>query len=73
MKNLILVAIIATLFGCAQTAPRTDVTHNWTASQKKLAKTFKQNNNGCTQNAVTVRAYEQCMLEHGYTLKLASR
>ena len=68
MKNLITVAVIATLMGCAQTAPKQDVTHNWTATDKRLAKTFRMHNRQCAEELYSVTDYETCMTERGYAL-----
>ena len=68
MKNLITVAVIATLMGCAQTAPKPDVTHNWTATDQKLAKTFRMHNRHCAEKAHRISDYEACMTESGYVL-----
>lgn len=68
MKNLITVAVIATLMGCAQTAPKPDVTHNWTATDKRLAKTFRMHNRQCAEELYSVTDYETCMTERGYVL-----
>lgn len=68
MKNLMIVAVIATLMGCAQTAPKPDVTHNWTATDKRLAKTFRMHNRQCAKELYSVTEYETCMTERGYTL-----
>lgn len=72
MKKLLILALASfTLMGC--TATTQTPTHKWTAQEKSLARSFRINNNSCAQTALSVKAYEQCMQDHGYTLKLASR
>ena len=67
MKSCTVVSIIA-LVGCAQTAPKLDVTHNWTATDKRLAKTFRMHDRQCAQDLYSVTDYETCMTERGYVL-----
>lgn len=64
MKNIILLALIATLFGCSYQ----QATHYWTAEQKVLKHGFSDNNKNCATSAKTVAAYEVCMQEYGYRL-----
>lgn len=68
MKNIILVALLATLFGCAASAPYQKATHNWTAEKRILKFAFADNNKNCATSAQTVSAYEACMQEYGYRL-----
>jgi hypothetical protein len=67
MKSCTLVSIIA-LVGCAQSVPKPEATHEWTAGHKKLALTFRQNNSDCSESATSVNYYEACMQERGYKL-----
>ena len=68
MKNIILVALLATLFGCAASAPYQKATHYWTAEKRILKHGFADNNKNCATSAQTVSAYETCMQEYGYRL-----
>lgn len=67
MKKIIALALVASLFGCAQTQPQ-QATHNWGAKNKTLARTFVENNNQCSTEATNVESYEVCMKSYGYLL-----
>ena len=73
-ENVVAIALAsAVIAGCSSTAPQQQVTHNWTATDKRLAKTFRMHNRECAENLYSVTDYENCMTEKCYVLKLSQR
>lgn len=72
-ENVVAIALTgAVIAGCSTTAPQ-QATHNWTATDNRLAKTFRVHNRECAENLYSVTDYETCMTERGYVLKLSQR
>lgn len=68
IENVIAITFAgAVLSGCSAMAS-IDPTHEWTASHKKLALTFRHNNSYCADTASSVDVYESCMQDKGYKL-----